>query len=61
MRRDKKPFLKGQYKEKKTIEWKRLDIFSGKLERDIRGNFYARMGTIKDRNDKDLKEAEKIK
>ena len=28
---------------------------------DIRGIFHARMGTIKDRNDKDLTEAEKIK
>ena len=28
---------------------------------DIRGIFHARMGTIKDRNDKDLTEAEVIK
>ena len=28
---------------------------------DIRGTFHARMGTIKDRNDKDLTEAEVIK
>ena len=28
---------------------------------DIKGTFQARMGTTKDRNGKDLKEAEKIK
>ena len=28
---------------------------------DIKGVFHARMGTIKDRNDKDLTEAEKNK
>ena len=48
-------------KQKKTTEWERLEIFSGKLERDIRGKFHARMGTIKDRNDKNLTQAEKIK
>ena len=44
-------------KQKKTIEQKRLEISSRKLE----GNFHAKMGTIKDRNDKDLPEAEEIK
>ena len=29
--------------------------------RDIKGTFHAKMGTIKDRNDKDLTEAEEIK
>ena len=29
--------------------------------RDIKGTFHAKMGTIKDRNHKDLTEAEKIK
>ena len=29
--------------------------------RDIKGTFHARMGTIKDRNSKDLNEAEEIK
>ena len=29
--------------------------------RDTKGTFHARMGTIKDRNGKDLKEAEEIK
>ena len=28
---------------------------------DIKGTFHARMGTIKDRNVKDLREAEEIK
>ena len=34
--------------------------FSKKI-RDIKGIFHARMGTIKDRNSKDLTEAEEIK
>ena len=29
--------------------------------RDIKGTFHAKMGTIKDRNGKDLTEAEEIK
>ena len=29
--------------------------------RDTKGIFHAKMGTIKDRNDKDLSEADKIK
>ena len=29
--------------------------------RDIKGIFHARMGIIKDRNSKDLREAQKIK
>ena len=29
--------------------------------RDIQGNFYAKMGTIKERNDMDLTETEDIK
>ena len=29
--------------------------------RDIKGTFYTKMGTIKDRNDMDLTEAEDIK
>ena len=35
------------------------DLF--KKIRDIKGIFHARMGTIKDRNGKDLTETEKIK
>ena len=46
-------------KQRKTIEWERLDISSRKLE--IQGIFHAKMGTIKDRNGMDLTEAEDIK
>ena len=35
------------------------DLF--KKIRDIKGTFHAKMGTIKDRNGKDLIEAEEIK
>ena len=38
---------------------KTRDLF--KKIRDTKGTFHARMGTIKDRNGKDLKEAEEIK
>ena len=46
-------------KQRKTIEWKRLEIF--KKIRDTKGTFNAKMGTIKDRNGMDLTEAEDIK
>ena len=46
-------------KQRKTIEWERLEISSRKL--DTKGNFHAKMGTIKDRNGMDLTEAEHIK
>ena len=38
---------------------KTRDLF--KKIRDTKGNFHAKMGTIKDRNGIDLKEAEDIK
>ena len=38
---------------------KTSDLF--KKIRDIKGNFHAKMGTIKDRNGMDLTEAEGIK
>ena len=38
---------------------KTTDLF--KKIGDIKGTFYARMGTIKDRNSKELTEAEEIK
>ena len=41
---------------RKKIEWERLEISSGKL--DTKGTFHAKMGSIKDRNGMDLKEAE---
>ena len=60
-RRDNKAFLSDQCKEielnnrmKKT-----RDLF--KKIRDTKGTFHAKMGSIKDRNDTDLTEAEDIK
>ena len=59
-RRDKKAFLSDQCKE---IEENRMgktrDLF--KKMRDTKGIFHAKMGSIKDRNDIDLREAEDIK
>ena len=46
-------------KQRKTIEWERLEISSRKL--DTKGTFHVKMGTIKDRNGTDLTEAEDIK
>ena len=42
------------------IEWERLEISSRKLEIP-RENFHAKMGSIKERNVTDLKEAEDTK
>ena len=60
-RRDKKAFLSEQCN--KTEENNRIgktrDIFKKIV--DTKGTLHARMGTIKDRNGKDLKEAEEIK
>ena len=47
-------------KKKKTIEWERLEISSRKLGA-IKGIFHARIGMLKDRNSKDLTEAEETK
>ena len=44
----------------KTIEWERLTSLFKKI-RDTKGIFHAKMGTIKDRNNMDLTEAEDIK
>ena len=59
--RDKKALLNDQCKEieKKYIMAKRRDLF--KKTGDIKGTFHARIGKIKDRNGKDLTEAEEIK
>ena len=60
-RRDRKAFLSEQWKEiEEEIEWERLEISSRKF-RDIKGTFYAKMGTLKDRNGMGLTEAEYIK
>ena len=60
-RTDKKVFLSNQCKEieENNRMGKTRDVF--KKIRDTKGTFHARMGTIKDRNDKDLTEAEDIK
>ena len=60
-RRDKKAFLSDQCKEieENNRMGKTRDLF--KKIRDIKGTFHAKMGTIKDRNGKDLTEAEEIK
>ena len=60
-RRDKKTFLSEQCKEieENNRMGKTRDLF--KKIRDTKETFYAKMGTIKDRNDMDLTEAEDIK
>ena len=60
-RRDKKAFLNEQCKEieENNRMGKTRDPF--KKIGDIKGTFLARMGTTKDRNNKDLTEAEDIK
>ena len=60
-RRDKKAFLSDQCKEIKENNrmGKTRDLF--KKIRETKGTFHAKMGTIKDRNDMDLTEAEDTK
>jgi len=60
-RRDKKAFLSDQCKEieKNNRMGKTRDFF--KKIRDTKGIFHPKMGTIKDRNGMDLREAEDIK
>ena len=60
-RRDKKAFLSDQCKEieENSRMGKTRDLF--KKIRDTKGTFQAKMGTIKDRNDMGLTEAEDIK
>ena len=59
-RRDKKAFLSDQCKEIENNKMgKTRDLF--KKIKDIKGTFHAKMGTITDRNDMDLTEAEDIK
>ena len=59
--RDKKAFLRDQYKEleKNNRMGKTRDLF--KKIRDTKGTFHAKMGLIKDRHGMDLIEAEDIK
>ena len=59
-RRDKTAFLSEQCKEiKENKIGKTRDFF--KKTGDTKGTFHTKMGTIKDRNGKDLTEAEDIK
>ena len=60
-RRDKKAFLSNQCKEieENNRMEKTRDLF--KKMRDSKGTFHAKMGPIKDRNGRDLTEAEDIK
>ena len=60
-RRDKKAFLNVQCEEieENNRMGKTRNVFN-KIG-DIKGTFHARMGMIKDRNGKDLTEAEEIK
>ena len=59
--RDKKAFLSDQCKEieENNTMGKTRDLF--KKIRDTKGTFYAKMGSIKDRNGMDLREAEDTK
>ena len=60
-RRDKKAFLNEECQEIEKISRmeKTRDLF--KKIRDTKGTFHSKMGTIMDRNSKDLREAEEIK
>ena len=60
-RRDKKAFLSDQCKEieENNRMGKTRDLF--KKIRDTKGTFHANMGSIQDRNGRDLTEAEDIK
>ena len=59
--RDKKAFLSDQCKEiEENNRTGKTRVLFKKI-RDTKGTFHAKMGTIKDRNGKDLTEAEEIK
>ena len=60
-RRDKKVFLSDQCKEteENNRKGKTRDLF--KKIRDTKGTFHAKTGSIKDRNERDLTEAEDIR
>ena len=45
-------------KQRETIEWEKTRDFFKKI-RDTKGTFHAKMGSIKDRNGRDLTEADK--
>ena len=60
-KRDKKAFFSDQCKqiEENNRIGKTRDLF--RKSRDTKGTFHAKMGSIKDRNGRDLTEAEDIK
>ena len=60
-RRDKKAFLSDQCKEIEENNRMEKTSYLLKKIRDTKGTFHAKMGTLKDRKDKDLTEAEYIK
>ena len=60
-KRDKKAFLRNQYKEIEENNGMGETRNLLKKIRDTKGTFHAKMGTIKDRNDMDLTKAEDIK
>ena len=60
-RREKKDFLSDQCKEIKENNRMGMTTNLFKKIRDMKGIFHAKMGSIKDRNGKDLTEAEDIK
>ena len=60
-RRDKKAFVRDQCKEiEENIRMGKTRDFFKKIK-DTKGTFHAKMGSIKDRNDMDLTEADDIK
>ena len=60
-RRDKKAFLRDQYKEIEENNRMRKTRSLFEKIRDAKGTFHAKMGSRKDRNGMDLTEAEDIK
>ena len=60
-RRDKKAFFSDQCKEIEENNRMGKTRYFFKKIRDTKGTFHAKMGSIKDRNDMDLTEAEDIK
>ena len=60
-RRDKKAFLNDQCKDIDENNRMGKTRYLFKKMRDTKGTFHANMGTIKDRNDMDLTEAEDIR
>ena len=57
-RRDKKAFLNEKWKEENNRLGKTRDLV--KKIGDIKGTFLARLGTVKDRNGKDITEVERL-